>query len=88
MKEEVISKGSVSEVNIDFKILFREIIKHSCQKFILIHNHPCGDSTPSKEDIYYTKLIKEKAGALDLKILDHIIFGKNNYFSFKDHSLI
>lgn len=88
IKEEVIASGSINSVNIDFRLIFRDLLKNNSHKFILIHNHPTGDSNPSNEDIYYTKEIIERARSLGLKLLDHIIFGKNNYFSFKDNSLI
>ena len=88
IKENIIAKGSINEVSIDFRLIFSDVLKSNCHKFILIHNHPTGDSTPSNEDIYYTNEINKKAKSLGLKLLDHIIFGKNNYFSFKDNALI
>lgn len=88
IKEEVIASGSVNEVAIDFRSIFRDVLKSNCHKFILIHNHPTGDSMPSEEDIYYTKEIKKKARSLGIQLLDHIIFGRHNYFSFKDNALI
>ena len=88
IKEEVIASGATNEVSIDFRSIFRDVLKNNCHKFILIHNHPTGESVPSEEDIYYTKEIKKKAHSLGLKLLDHIIFGKNNYFSFRDNALI
>lgn len=88
IKEEVIASGSINEVSIDFRLIFCDVLKNNVHKFILIHNHPTGDSAPSNEDIYYTNEIKKKAKGLGLKLLDHIIIGKYNYFSFKDNALI
>lgn len=88
IKEEVIGLGSLNDVGIDIRLIFHKILKNNCHKFILIHNHPTGDSRPSKNDLFFTNEIKNKSNELALKLLDHIIIGKNNYFSFKDHALI
>ena len=87
---------------IDIKLLFigtlnksivhpREIFKYayllSANNIICIHNHPSGDSTPSKEDILFTKSIIEIGKIQDIKVIDHIIIG-NDYFSFFENDMI
>ena len=47
-----------------------------------MHNHPTGDPTPSKEDIEVTNIIKQTGKILKIKMLDHIIIGKNRYWSY------
>jgi DNA repair protein RadC len=51
---------------------------------ILLHNHPSGDPTPSREDRACTRRLAEAGYILGIRVLDHIIFGHNNYFSFAD----
>ena len=77
-----ISKGTPTGTN----PIIREIISKALQKYasgiICIHNHPSGDSTPTKEDEVFTKALKEALKLMNIKFLDHIIFGKIEYFSF------
>jgi len=55
---------------------------------ILVHNHPSGNPTPSKEDKLLTKEITDAAFALDIRVLDHLIVGKDGYFSFMENNLL
>lgn len=64
----------------------REIFKNayllSASFIICIHNHPSGDATPSKEDIEITKRLKEIGHLHAIELIDHIIIGRDNYYSF------
>ena len=55
---------------------------------ILVHNHPSGDPTPSKEDIATTRRIVEAGKLMDIPVLDHIILGNNKYISLKEKGVI
>ena len=55
---------------------------------IVAHNHPTGNLNPSKADRLLTDKLFQAAHAIDLKLLDHIIVGKNEYFSFADQKLL
>jgi len=68
--------------------VFLATIKHSAASIILVHNHPSGDPTPSKDDIEITKRIVEAGKILGIEVLDHIIITKTKVFSFKDKRLI
>ena len=67
--------------------LVREIISKALQGFasgiICIHNHPFGDSLPSKDDEFFTKSLKEAAALMGISFLDHIIFGEESFYSFE-----
>ena len=88
IKEVVVAKGSFDSVNLDFRVLISLLLKANATKFILIHNHPFGNAKPSKEDIVMTNMIKKKTKEFSIRLLDHIIFGNQEYFSFKDQALI
>ncbi len=47
----------------------------------MVHNHPSGDATPSKEDFEMTKALKKSSSLLGINFLDHIVIGNNNYTS-------
>jgi DNA repair protein RadC len=55
---------------------------YNAVSFILVHNHPSGDPTPSMHDIDITKKIMESGEILGINMNDHIIIGKDSYFSF------
>ena len=52
--------------------------------FMLIHNHPSGECTPSNEDIQITKRLEECGKLMNIELIDHIIIG-DGYFSFKEN---
>ncbi len=83
LKESDLVSGLTDEVDLSAKDVLKEVIKRGASFFILIHNHPSGDVTPSDSDINFTYLIINQCARLDLKMLDHIIVGKDNYYSFK-----
>jgi DNA repair protein RadC len=70
----------------------REIVKRTldlgASSIILVHNHPSGDATPSKEDIAATRLLKTALDALNLSLHDHIIISTTSYTSMKSQSII
>ena len=75
--------GSINEIQVRPDEILKEVIKEEVNKFILIHNHPSGDSTPSKEDFDFTEKIEQYSNLLKLNFLDHIVIGKDNYTSIK-----
>ena len=67
--------GGSSLTLVDPKVLFRTLLVMGACKFILAHNHPSGDPSPSREDLVLTKRIGEGGDLLGLQCLDHLIFG-------------
>ncbi|EMR73850.1 DNA replication and repair protein RadC [Thermoplasmatales archaeon SCGC AB-539-N05] len=82
--EELISVGTLNSSLIHPREVFNPAIKASANSIILVHNHPSGDNSPSNEDEEVTKIIKDAGDILGIKVLDHIIIGKENYFSLKN----
>ncbi|MEY2950455.1 MAG: RadC family protein [Saprospiraceae bacterium] len=88
MRKERISIGGVAGTYVDAKIIFRKALEISASGLILYHNHPSGNLKPSQADIDLTKKVCSGAQGLDLKIIDHLIIGDRQYYSFKDNGLI
>lgn len=88
IKKEHISKGGVSGTIADEKIIFKHAINHLASTIILCHNHPSGNLKPSEADIKLTKNLKEIGKLVGTPVVDHIIVGNNNYFSFADENLL
>jgi DNA repair protein RadC len=61
---------------------------HTAASVVLAHNHPSGDPEPSEDDITITKRLIEAGKILGVEVIDHIIVGKNGFFSFKEKGLI
>ena len=86
---EVIHVGGVTEALIDPKLVFKApILTKGCSSLIFVHNHPGGNPDPSDEDKRITKVLKEAGTLLGFSVLDHIIVGDDNYFSFADNGLM
>jgi DNA repair protein RadC len=76
-----ISLGNDNSAKIEPKYIILEAIKLQATKIILVHNHPSGDPTPSKEDYRFTDRIYECADLMGIELLDHIIIGQDTYTS-------
>ena len=76
-----IAQGGINNCNFDTKGLFKTILLCNASKFILIHNHPSGDSTPSLNDYQITERIKEASKIMGIEFLDHIVIAQNGYTS-------
>ncbi len=84
---ERISVGSMDLAIAHPREVFRKAIEKSAAGLILIHNHPSGDETPSKEDISLTKRMVKAGEIIGIKVVDHVIIG-DGYFSFKEAGLL
>jgi len=80
-----IYKGGLTQSLIHPREVFKYAVKYSAYSLILVHNHPSGDPTPSKQDIEVTKRFDEIGKLLQIELLDHIIIANNNYLSIKDY---
>ena len=83
-----ISVGSLNSSIVHPREIFNPSVKKSAATLILVHNHPSGDPSPSREDLEVTKRLVEGGKILGIKILDHIVIGENSYFSFKEKCLM
>lgn len=81
---ETISIGSLNSSIVHPREVFKAAIERASSSIILVHNHPSGDPTPSREDIEITKRLSESGNILGIKVLDHIIIGDGKSISFKE----
>lgn len=79
-----LSHGTVSGTNISNRELFIRLILSGAASFVLIHNHPSGDPTPSRNDILATEKTIQASKILDFAFLDHIIIGDDTYCSLQE----
>lgn len=88
VKEECISKGGISSTVVDARLICKSAIENNASGIILSHNHPSGQLVPSSEDKTITKRLKEALLLFDIALLDHIIVGDHDYYSFGDEGLL
>jgi DNA repair protein RadC len=82
------SIGTLDSSTIHPRDIFREAIRNNASGIILIHNHPSGDVNPSNEDLKVTKLLKNISNIIGIKLLDHLIISKDQFFSFQESGLL
>ena len=86
--EHRISIGTLNSSLIHPREVFNPAIKASSNAIILVHNHPSGECKPSFEDKEVTKMLLKAGDVLQIKVLDHVIIGKDNFFSLKEKGFI
>jgi DNA repair protein RadC len=83
-----ISEGSLGGTVADPKKIFKFALEDNASSVVLCHNHPSGNTKPSKSDHDITQKCKSVGLSLDLPVLDHIIVARDNYFSFADEGVL
>jgi DNA repair protein RadC len=88
LRDRVISEGTLSASLVHPREVFKPAILESAASVILLHNHPSGDPTPSREDVRLTRQLVECSRLLDLPVHDHVIVGRGRYVSLAEKGLI
>jgi DNA repair protein RadC len=83
-----ISIGTLTTSLVHPREVFKEALAHSAASVILAHNHPSGDPEPSEDDLKITRKLVESGRILGVEVIDHIIVGKNSFYSFREKGLI
>ncbi|WP_394020216.1 RadC family protein [Anaerococcus cruorum] len=88
ISKEVISIGILDASLVHPREAFKLAVKKSAKSIIFAHNHPSGDYTPSNDDFKTTQRLVQAGEILDIEVLDHIIIGKDGYYSFKKENFL
>lgn len=83
-----ISHGTVKMSVVSPREVFQKALLANAVGIILLHNHPSGDCTPSKQDINVTKRLMEAGDIIGVNVLDHLVIGRPGYFSLKENELV
>jgi DNA repair protein RadC len=81
LRDVRVSEGSLSASIVHPREVFRAAILEACAHLVLVHNHPSGDPTPSREDIHLTRQLVEGARLLGLRVHDHVVIGRGRHVS-------
>ena len=88
LRDLVVSEGTLSASLVHPREVFKPAILESAASVILLHNHPSGDPTPSREDIRLTRQLSECARLLDLRVHDHVVIGRGRFVSLAEQGII
>ena len=87
ISREVISIGTLTANLVHPREIFEPAIRQLAAGIIIVHNHPSGETEPSKDDINITKQLVNAGNIIGIQIVDHIIVSKDSYFSFEDNNI-
>ena len=94
LAHECVTRGLLDRAQTHAREIFREAIRSSCSRIILVHQHPSGDPTPSAQDIRCTKELAEAGKVIGIEVLDHVVLGERTpsrvrgYTSFREQKLL
>lgn len=88
IKEKLLFLGTLNMSVVHPREVFKEAVSCSSAAVICVHNHPSGNPEPSKEDVELTKSLMDIGVMMDIPVLDHIIIGKETYFSLKANGFL
>jgi DNA repair protein RadC len=88
LHKEAIGRGILNEVIMHPREVFHSAIRHRAHSLIIGHNHPSGDPTPSGSDVEMTQILRSAGHVIGIPVVDHLIIGRNNYFSFWQKGLL
>ncbi len=83
-----VSRGALNSSIVHPREVFKPAVLHNAAAIICFHNHPSGDTEPSKDDIEVTKRLVEAGKIMGIEILDHIIVGDDRYVSLKERGVM
>ena len=81
---QCVGKGGLSEAPADMRVILRHAILAGASAIALGHNHPSGVVKPSKQDDQLTRNLRQAAELMSIRMVDHIIVGEKNYYSYSD----
>ena len=84
----VLFKGTLNESTVHPREVFKEAFLQNANSVLIAHNHPSGDCTPSQADFEVTYKMVHVAITMGVHLVDHIIVGQNQYYSFKEHKYL
>jgi DNA repair protein RadC len=79
-----VALGTVNEVKVVQRDVFRELVRNNCAAFIVVHNHPSGECVPSPQDTGLTFSLQKTGATLGIPLIDHVVLGGDTYYSYAE----
>lgn len=86
--EREVGRGDAESCRVTARTVFGAVLREGGEGVVMVHNHPSGDPTPSEDDVAFTRALVMGAKVLDLRVVDHVIIGRDGTFSFRDAGLL
>lgn len=86
--QEIMQRGTINSVAIHPREVIKAAMNNHAASIIMVHNHPSGSVKPSKSDVAMTERIDEACDSIGIKLLDHLVISKNDYYSFAQHDIL
>jgi DNA repair protein RadC len=86
--EVEVARGGLSACPVSPADVFRALLREAAAGVVFVHNHPSGEPSPSAEDVALTERLRRAGELLGVQVLDHVIIGREGYFSFLDAGLL
>lgn len=80
-----VSRGTIDSSLVNQREVYKRVLLNNAAKIFIVHNHPSGKAIPSNSDHLITNKLIKAGELLDIKVLDHIIIGDGEYYSFKEN---
>ncbi len=87
LSQKKISIGTINQSSLSPREIFLEAMNQKAAYVIVAHNHPSGDPTPSSDDNYLTQRLMQAGGLIGIELMDHIIIGDHEYYSYKEQMM-
>lgn len=83
-----VALGTVDQVQVAQRDVFRELVRSNCAAFIIVHNHPSGECVPSPKDTSLTYGLEKSGAMLGIPLIDHVVLGGESYYSYAERGLL
>jgi DNA repair protein RadC len=88
IREDEVAVGSLSESVVHPREVFKSAVTESAAAVIFVHNHPSGSPEPSAQDVQLTRRLCGAGSLLGIRVLDHLIIGRDSYYSFAERGML
>ncbi len=88
LRDDLLSKGSTDEACLAIRSILKRALELDAHEFLVVHNHPSGDPTPSRLDREITRQLAAGARSVGLRLVDHIILARGEWISFRERLLL
>ena len=82
------TRGTLDKSPVHSREVFKDAIRWGAHAVIVAHNHPSGDSTPSRDDVVVTKRLVEASAVIGIALLDHIVIGRGSHVSLRESGMM
>ena len=86
--EETMQRGTINAVAVHPREVVKSALAHHASSIIMVHNHPSGNTTPSRADLEMTKKVEEACAAVGVKLHDHFVVSRSSHYSFREQGFI